>query len=213
MEISVRRWSSAPSITRRGYNEGIEFKAKFTSGNFQAYGNFAVAQQRATDVASNQYLFDNTTPLPDLGGLTEFQYIQSTISTPIIPRFVTGSAGASYLWNGTRSSAICSTAAGCAAATPISPCTALCPVQRGLTHEFTGFNMQPLTLRFDVVNIFDTLYQIRSGTGIGVFAAQYGPRRGLFCRTLAEILMRRAACACGRDSVSFRCRHMLCGWT
>jgi outer membrane receptor protein involved in Fe transport len=31
-----------------------------------------------------------------------------------------------------------------------------------------------------VVNIFDTLYQIRSGTGVGVFAPQYGPRRGFF---------------------------------
>ena len=50
----------------------------------------------------------------------------------------------------------------------------------GLTHEFEGWNMQPLTLRFDVVNVFDTLYQIRSGTGIGVFAPQYGPRRGFF---------------------------------
>ena len=49
----------------RGYNEGIEFKAKFTSGNFQAYGNVAVAQQRANDPVSNQFLFDNTTPLAD----------------------------------------------------------------------------------------------------------------------------------------------------
>jgi outer membrane receptor protein involved in Fe transport len=50
----------------------------------------------------------------------------------------------------------------------------------GITHEFQGWNMKPLTLRFDVVNVFDTLYQIRSGTGIGVFAPQYGPRRGFF---------------------------------
>ena len=32
----------------RGYNEGVEFKAKYNSGNFQAYANVAVAQQRAT---------------------------------------------------------------------------------------------------------------------------------------------------------------------
>jgi outer membrane receptor protein involved in Fe transport len=57
----------------KGYNQGIELKAKVTSGNFQAYVNFAAAQQRATDVVSNQYLFDNSTPLADLGGLTEFQ--------------------------------------------------------------------------------------------------------------------------------------------
>jgi hypothetical protein len=37
---------------------------------------------------------------------------------------------------------------------------------------------KPVTVRFGVVNQFDTIYQIRSGTGIGVFAPQYGPRRG-----------------------------------
>jgi hypothetical protein len=35
-------------------------------------------------------------------------------------------------------------------------------------------------VRFDVVNVFDTVYQIRNGTGIGVFSPQYGPRRGYF---------------------------------
>ncbi len=37
-----------------------------------------------------------------------------------------------------------------------------------------------MTVRFDIINLFDTVYQIRSGTGIGVFAPQYGPRRGFF---------------------------------
>jgi hypothetical protein len=35
-------------------------------------------------------------------------------------------------------------------------------------------------MRFSILNLFDTLYQIRSGTGIGEFAPQYGPRRGFF---------------------------------
>ena len=39
---------------------------------------------------------------------------------------------------------------------------------------------KPTTLRFDVVNLFDTIYQIRDGSGIGVFAPQYGPRRGFY---------------------------------
>ena len=60
----------------QGINEGIEFSGKFHSGNFQAYANLAIAQQRATDPVSNQYLFGNT-PLADLGGLTEFQYLQT----------------------------------------------------------------------------------------------------------------------------------------
>jgi hypothetical protein len=37
---------------------------------------------------------------------------------------------------------------------------------------------KPLTVRFDVVNLFDAVYEIRDGSGIGVFAPQYGARRG-----------------------------------
>ena len=34
-----------------------------------------------------------------------------------------------------------------------------------------------MTVRFDVLNVFDTVYEIRDGSGIGVFAPQFGPRR------------------------------------
>ena len=84
----------------RGYNEGIEFKTKFTSGNFQAYGNVAVAQQRANDPVSNQFLFDNTTPLATLGGLTELQYLQTHFIYTDHNQFVTASAGAVYSFCG-----------------------------------------------------------------------------------------------------------------
>ena len=50
----------------------------------------------------------------------------------------------------------------------------------GISHEFAMPDGKPLTVRFNVVNLFDTIYQIRSGSGIGVFAPQYGPRRGYF---------------------------------
>jgi hypothetical protein len=35
-----------------------------------------------------------------------------------------------------------------------------------------------MTVRFDIINLFDTIYQIGSGEGIGVFAPQYGPLFG-----------------------------------
>jgi hypothetical protein len=37
-----------------------------------------------------------------------------------------------------------------------------------------------MEVRAAVVNLNDRTYQIRNGTGIGVFAAQYGPRRALY---------------------------------
>ena len=53
-------------------------------------------------------------------------------------------------------------------------------VNLGVSHDFLLTGSGPLTARVDVINLFDKVYQIRSGTGIGVFAPQYGPRRGLY---------------------------------
>ena len=86
----------------QGITEGVEFSAKYNNNDFQAYGNLAVGQEKATDVVSNQYLFDNTTPLADLGGMTEYQYIQTHWIYTDHTQIVTGSAGLSYLWQGTR---------------------------------------------------------------------------------------------------------------
>ena len=37
-----------------------------------------------------------------------------------------------------------------------------------------------MKLRFDVVNVFDQSYQLRSGSGLGVNADQFGQRRAFF---------------------------------
>ncbi len=37
-----------------------------------------------------------------------------------------------------------------------------------------------MTARFDIVNLFDQIYEPRAGSGIGEFAPRYGARRGLF---------------------------------
>jgi outer membrane receptor protein involved in Fe transport len=165
----------------KGINEGIEFKGKFTSGNFFAYANLAVAQQKAIDPISNQFLFDNATPLADLGGLTEFQYLQTHYVYTDHNQFVTGSAGLSYLWWGTRFSADMFYGSGLRTGDAnIGSQPPYAQFNVGLSHEFASPDGRPVTLRFDVVNLFDTVYQIRNGSGIGVFASQYGPRRGYY---------------------------------
>jgi len=85
----------------KGYNEGIEFHAKYKSTNFEAYANVAVAQQRATNPVSNQFLFGNM-PLADLSGLTQFQYLQQNFIYTDHNQFVTASAGAIYQFCGGR---------------------------------------------------------------------------------------------------------------
>jgi outer membrane receptor protein involved in Fe transport len=53
-------------------------------------------------------------------------------------------------------------------------------VNLALTQEVPVPGMKPLTLRFDIINLFDHVYGLRDGSGIGVFAPQFGPRRGFF---------------------------------
>jgi outer membrane receptor protein involved in Fe transport len=53
-------------------------------------------------------------------------------------------------------------------------------VNFGVEHDFERQGIPNLTGRFDVINLFDKVYEIRDGTGVGVGAPQYGARRGLF---------------------------------
>jgi outer membrane receptor protein involved in Fe transport/opacity protein-like surface antigen len=165
----------------KGVSQGVEFSAKFHSGNFQAYANLAVAQEKATQPVSNQFLFDNATPLADLGGLTAFQYLSTHWIYTDHNQYVTGSAGLSYKWNDTTFST--DMIYGSGLRTGDANIDALAPYAQfnvGIARDFDMPDHQPVTVRFDVVNVFDTVYQIRNGSGIGVFAPQYGPRRGFF---------------------------------
>ena len=53
-------------------------------------------------------------------------------------------------------------------------------VNVGITHEFTLSPGNNLKVRLDVTNVGDVDYEIRTGTGIGVFAPQYLPRRAIY---------------------------------
>jgi len=156
----------------RGENIGLELKANYTNGNFRAYANVAWAKQIATNIVSNQYLF----------GQDELNYIASHYIYTDHAQVLTASAGASYLWNGTRFSASMIYGSGLRsgfANTDHLP--SYTQVNVGLSHDFNIVAPnKPTTVRFDVVNLFDSIYEIRDGSGIGVFAPQFGPRRGFF---------------------------------
>jgi outer membrane receptor protein involved in Fe transport len=49
----------------------------------------------------------------------------------------------------------------------------------GVDNLDLGAGLGKLELRLSVVNAFDRVYEIRDGSGIGVGAPQYGPRRTL----------------------------------
>jgi outer membrane receptor protein involved in Fe transport len=57
----------------------------------------------------------------------------------------------------------------------------------GYQHTFTkvpfGHDIQ---IRADVVNLFDKRYQLRDGSGVGIYQAQYGQRRGTYFSVVSE---------------------------
>ena len=54
-------------------------------------------------------------------------------------------------------------------------------VNAGISREFKWSpDAKPVTFRFDMVNLFDKVYELRDGSGIGVFAPQFGARRGFY---------------------------------
>jgi outer membrane receptor protein involved in Fe transport len=157
-------------------NTGVEFKTSYTNGNLRMYGNVAWARQRATQVTSNQYLFDPV----------DLAYIANNYVYTDHAQLLTASAGASYLWNDTKFSIDMIYGSGLRAdgANGIpngSTVPSYTQVNTGVSHDFHWVSAsKPTTLRFDVVNLFDTIYEIRDGSGIGVFAPQFGPRRGFY---------------------------------
>jgi opacity protein-like surface antigen/outer membrane receptor protein involved in Fe transport len=169
-------------------NYGLELMARFRYGNFAFDTNWAFARQLANTVVSNQSLFDPN----DLG------FIATHWINTDHEQIVTGSGRFSYKWtdthswlDGTTVSATAIYGSGLRADGTLANGNN-CPncdhlpaygqLNLGISHEFAqaGWNAQALTVRFDVVNVTDTIYEIRDGTGIGVFAPQFGPRRGYY---------------------------------
>ena len=155
----------------RGYNSGIELSATYKDGNFSAYGNIAWARQVAKNVVSNQYLFAND----------ELAYIANNYVYTDHAQTWTASAGASYLWQGTKFSASMvygsGLRSGFANTDHVAP---YATANVGLSRDFTVPDLGKFTARFDVVNVFDAVYELRDGSGIGVFAPQFGARRGFY---------------------------------
>jgi opacity protein-like surface antigen/outer membrane receptor protein involved in Fe transport len=170
-----------------GENYGGEAFLKFRAGNFSLAANFAYGLQHATRVVSNQTLLS-----PD-----DLIYIQNHWVHTDHDQTYTASARVAYRWtdthtwfDGTAASATFIFGSGLRT-TPDLPPGQVCPncdhlpsywqINTGLSHEFAnGWNGLPFTVRFDVVNLTDNVYLIRNGSGIGVFAPQYGPRRAYY---------------------------------
>jgi outer membrane receptor for ferrienterochelin and colicins len=168
-----------PFNYRYGLIGGVEFTANYTISNFAAYFNSAWQAGHGKGVESAQFNF-----APE-----DLNYIASNYIHLDHEGRVSASGGASYLWLGNRFSVDAIFGSGLRQDLTL-PDGSVIPngdhtpsytqINFGVSHEFEIAGSGPLTARFDVINVADKVYQIRSGSGIGVFAPQYGPRRGFF---------------------------------
>ena len=158
------------------FNKGVELTTSYDNGPFSYYGNLAIAQQKAETITSAQFNFSPA----DLATIAAMP-----INTDHSQR-MTASAGISYLWQGTRFSAdiIAGTGLRSQEDSNTIPNGSTVPsyeqVNLGISHRFEDAPGGPIEIRADIINVLDEVYLLRSGSGIGVFAPQYGPRRSFF---------------------------------
>jgi outer membrane receptor protein involved in Fe transport len=150
----------------------VELKAKYTKDGVMVYGNLAWARQAGKDIVSNQYLIDPN----------DFAFAKTNFIPTDHSQTVSASAGFSYeVWEKTKASMDMIYGSGLRDGDNNSMhLPGYTQFNLGLSREFNLPDWKPFTLRFDVVNLFDHVYEIRDGSGIGVFAPQFGPRRGFF---------------------------------
>ena len=163
-----------PFNYQKGLVDGVELTLSYEIGDWSFYGNLAASKAIGKDIISAQFNFQ-----PD-----ELAYIANHFIHLDHDQSFTGSAGIKYRFPKTRTLISTDLIAG-------SGLRATAPggIPNGISlHNYEQVNfsiVQPvetgiykgLELRFDIINLFDAVYQIRNGTGVGVGAPQFGPRR------------------------------------
>jgi outer membrane receptor protein involved in Fe transport len=164
------------------HQKGIEVSASYNYGPLEAYANFAAQSAKGKNIISAQFNFD-----PAALAYIADNYIYNDHNATY-----TASAGFSYslpFWQGTKVGADALYGSGLRADLT-EPDGSVIPngqqlpsyVQVNLTasHRFEDAPGGPYIVRLDVINVADKLIELRDGSGVGVFAPQFGPRRGIF---------------------------------
>ena len=174
----------SPFNYAKGYNYGIEVGGSYRRGPLGLYANIAAAEQRGSNLVSNQFFF----------GADEFEYIRTHYIYTDHTQKLTGSAGASYRLDNPYGALTLAAdmiygsglRKGPDDPTIIHPNGSKLPayeqVNLGFSQRFntTSGVLKGVELRFDVINLFDRVYQIRDGSGVGISASQYGQRQSFY---------------------------------
>ena len=168
-----------PFNYQHGKQYGGELTVNYTAGPFSAYGNLALIHAVGQDITTSQFSFDPG----DLAYIAD-HYIHLDHEQAL-----TASGGVSYNWFDTLFSVDMLYGSGLRADLVLPSGDAIpngahlpayAQFNLGISRSFEVADVKGFTARFDVINLFDEKYEIRNGTGVGVGAPQWGPRRGFF---------------------------------
>lgn len=157
---------------------GFELFASYDNGPWSLYANLAWSQVNAININSAQFNFEQA----------ELSYIAGNWIFADHNQSWTGSAGAAYVFNmdsdwATRISADMLYGNGLRQTLVTPNDSALPPyatLNLSLTQRLPISGSKGTNVRFDAINVTDGQYQLRTGTGVGVGAPQFGMRRAFF---------------------------------
>lgn len=171
----------SPFNYARGFAWGVELSASYARGPLDLYANVARGQEKGKAIVSSQYFF----------GQDELDYIANHYIFTDHSQVWTASGGASLALRtglGPLTPAVDFLYGdGLRADDPagVVPNGGKLPAwftaNIGIEQKFDGPGpLKGLAIRLDVTNLFDKVYLLRDGSGVGVGAPQYGARRGFF---------------------------------
>ena len=164
-----------------GYAWGVELNASYTHGGLDLYANVARGAEKGRTISSSQYFF----------GANELASIAAQSIYTDHSQAWTASGGASFTIHDGLGTLVPTADVlygdGLRAADPAGlipnggKLARYVTVNFGIAQNLDGPGaLKGLSIRLDVVNLFDSIYLLRDGSGVGVGAPQYGARRGFF---------------------------------
>jgi outer membrane receptor protein involved in Fe transport len=158
-----------------GEVKGVELTGSFDKGPWSLFGNLAWSEAKGTQINSAQFNFSPA----------ELAFIQNNWIYLDHNQSWTGSAGAAYTFNHTTDYATRVSAdfiyGNGLRKTVVTPNDQALPgyavINLSAAQKVPIKGTRGATVRLDVLNLLDTSYQLRDGTGVGVGAPQFGLRR------------------------------------
>jgi outer membrane receptor protein involved in Fe transport len=162
---------------------GAELTGAYSHGGFSAYANLARSEALGKDWTSAQFLFDPA----------DLAYVRNHWIHLDHDQRLSGSCGAAYRWTeGVGSTRVYVDAIyGTGLRTNLTAADGTDIPNGGTVPSYVTLNLgaeqgfklrgqRAWKVRLDLINLTDKAYELRSGTGVGVNAAQYGMRFGAF---------------------------------